>query len=136
MAGLSVDDCIQAFEDLARKAFKPHGVSGIPFVSAIEKVIISYFEDSMYPPEGLENALKQVFGDTMTMFNSSYAATIGTKIAVTATTILESSPCLFRNYKKVGKRHKEYGTLAANVLSKQRTLLRNRIPHNRTTGRI
>src|SRR5436305_15345165 len=108
MAGLSTDDCIRAFEDLARKAFKPHTVSGIPFISAIEKIIVSYFKDSLYPPEGLEDALKQVFGETMTMFNSSYAATIGAKIAVTVTTIPESSSCLFRNYKKVGKRPMGY----------------------------
>jgi hypothetical protein len=117
MAGLSVDDCIHAFEDLAREAFKPHKVSGIPFISAIEKMIISYFEDSLYSPEGLEDALKQVFGDTMTMFSSTYAATIGTKIAVTATTIPGSSLCLFRNYKKVSKRYKEYGTPALKIPS-------------------
>ena len=103
MAGLSTDDCIRAFEDLARKAFKPHTVSGIPLISAIEKIIVSYFKDSLYPPEGLEDALKQVFGETMTMFNSSYAATIGAKIAVTVTTIPESSSYLFRNYKKINK---------------------------------
>jgi hypothetical protein len=116
-AGLSVDDCIHTFEYLASRAFQPRRVSGIPFISFIEKIIVSYLEDSLYPPEGLEAALKQVFGDTMTMFDSSYATTIGAKIAVTVTTAPNISPCLFRNYKKVGKRDKEYGTSALRCLN-------------------
>ena len=111
-AGLSVDDCIHAFEYLASRAFQRRSVSGIPFISFIEKIIVAYLEDGLYPPEGLEAALKQIFGDAMTMFDSSYATTIGTKIAVTVTTAPKSSPCVFRNYKKVGKRDKEYGTSA------------------------
>jgi hypothetical protein len=111
-AGLSIDECVHTFEYLASRAFQPRRLSGIPFISFIEKIIISYLEDSLYPPEGLEAALKQVFGDSMTMFDSSYATTIGTKIAVTVTTAPKSSPCLFRNYKRVGKRDKEYGTSA------------------------
>jgi hypothetical protein len=117
MAGLCADDSIRIFEDLARRAFKPRRVSGIPFISDIEKFIVSYLADSLYPPEGLEAALKQVFGDTMTMFNSTYAMNIGAKIAVTVTSIPDSSPCLFRNYKKVGNRQKEYGTSALRGLN-------------------
>ena len=116
-AGLSVDDCICTFEYLANSAFQPRRVSGIPFISLVEKTIVSYLEDGLYSPEGLEAALKLVFGDTMTMFDSSYATTIGAKIAVTVTTAPESSPCLFRNYKKVGKRDQEYGTSALRGLN-------------------
>jgi hypothetical protein len=112
MAGLSVDDSIHVFKDLARKAFEPRRVSCIPIISDIEKIILSFLADSLYPPEGLEAGLKEIFGDTMTMFDCSYATAIGTKVAATVTTIPKGYPCLFRNYKKLGKRHKDYGTSA------------------------
>jgi hypothetical protein len=116
-AGLPIDDSIRVFEELASMAFQPRWVSGIPVISYIEKIIVSYIEDGWYSPRGLERALKQIFGDTMTMFDISYATTIGTKIAVTATTAAaatstKSSDCLFRNYKKVGERYQDCGTSA------------------------
>jgi hypothetical protein len=112
MAGLSVDDSIHVFKALASKAFEPRRVSGIPVISDIEKIILSFLADSLYPSEGLEAGLKEVFGDTMTMFDCTYAAAIGAKVAATVTTIPGSHPCLFRNYKKLGKRHEDCGTSA------------------------
>jgi hypothetical protein len=110
-AGLSVDDSIHVFEELASMAFQPRRLSSIPVISCIEKIIVSYLEDGWYSPEGLEAALRQVFGETMTMFDISYAAAIGAKIAVTVTTT-KNTDCLFTNYKKLSKRHEDLGTSA------------------------
>lgn len=109
--GLPVNDAIYVFEELAGMAFQPRSVSGIPFILCIEK-IMSYLEDGWYSAKGLEAALKQVFGGTMTMFDISYATTIDAKIAVTATraTPKQSSNSLFRNYKRFGKPYQELGT--------------------------
>jgi hypothetical protein len=112
VAGLSVDELIPVFEDLARRAFEPRGVSGIPVISDIEKVVSLLLADSLYPSEGLEAGLNQIFGDRMTMFDCSYATAIGTKIAATVTTVSKGDPCLFTNYRKAGKRRKDCGTLA------------------------
>jgi hypothetical protein len=73
---------------------------------------VSYLEDGWYSAEGLEAALKQVFGETMNMFDISNATTIGAKIAVTATTATptQSSGCFFRNYKRFSKPYQEVGT--------------------------
>ena len=115
IAGLSVDDSIQYFEDLARKAFAPRRVSAIPVFSRIQKILLSYLADSLYPPEGLETGLKEIFGETMSMFDCSYATAIGAKIALPVTTIADCSPCLFTNYQGPGIRSKDCGMSAVQM---------------------
>lgn len=107
--GLRVSECIEIFKDFARKAFLARRSSSIPLISAMQKAVVSYLADSMYPSSQLDDALKEVFGETMRMCDCSYAESIGTKIAVTATTIGKCEPCLFTNYQGDGTRPHDCG---------------------------
>lgn len=137
IAGLSIDDAIRTFANLAKKAFTPQAVS-IPFLSStsclsdIKKFVISYLADSLYPSEGLESRLKQVFGKKTTMFDCSYATRIGAKIVIPVTTIPDCSPCLFINYRREGKRP---GKILHSRISTVSTQLTNSLSYNSASGR-
>lgn len=106
-----MDDCAGSFQSLAKKAFKPRGLSQIPILSRIQKLLVSYLADSLYPADNLESALKETFGDDSSILDCSYATTIGAKIGLPVTTIPETSSCIFTNYNGVGTRTKDCGKL-------------------------
>jgi hypothetical protein len=113
--GWSVDDCANAFESLARKAFKPRGflhipvLPHIPILSHILEFLVSYLADGLYPADDLEAALKDVFGDDRSILDYSHATAIGAKVGLPVTTILETDPCIFTNYNGVGTRPQDCG---------------------------
>jgi hypothetical protein len=117
--GWSVDDCANAFESLARKAFKPRGfaqiplLSRIPIVAHILEFLMSYLADGLYPADDLEAALKDVFGDNRSILDHSHATAIGAKVGLPVTTILETDPCIFTNYNGVGTRPQDCGILTS-----------------------
>ncbi|KFY69541.1 hypothetical protein V496_00161 [Pseudogymnoascus sp. VKM F-4515 (FW-2607)] len=58
---------------------------------------ISYFTDSQYDADLLEDALQEVVGFRL-LFGPTGSRTSGMKIAITATTISNATLCLFSNY--------------------------------------
>lgn len=94
-----MEECLERFVTLARKAFSPRNFAHF---------MISYLADSQYSATGLEDALKEAFG-TKTMLEWSEPCNSGVKVAVTATTIEDSSPCIFSNYNGIGTRSIECG---------------------------
>lgn len=120
--GWPVDDCANAFENLARKTFKPRGIfqvpviSHIPILSRLLKFIISYLADGLYPADDLEAALKDVFGSDRGLLDYSYATAIGAKVGFTATTVLDTDCCIFTNYNGVGTRPQDCGIWASNLI--------------------
>ncbi|KEY63947.1 hypothetical protein S7711_11621 [Stachybotrys chartarum IBT 7711] len=102
--GWPVEDCIASFESLARLAFKPRSLHGIPFLSKICNFILSFLVDSRYPSKNLDAALSMAFGSTRNIMECSEASKTGTMVGVPVTTIRNVSPCIFTNYNGVGKR--------------------------------
>lgn len=94
---LSVVDCIELFERLAKQAFELH-VS-----SYLRAILISLFTDGIYPARNLELALQKVFGSNTSILDCSSAAAMGIKIGVVAST-MKPEPFIFTNYNGLGER--------------------------------
>ena len=110
--GWSIDDSTEAFEKLAKRAFKRRRVLGIPFFSRIQEVLLSYFADGLYPAKNIEAALKEVFGVERSILDSSYATSTGTKIGLPVATIQEKPSCrIFTNYNGIGVRDQDQGKI-------------------------
>ncbi|KAI5796092.1 acyl transferase/acyl hydrolase/lysophospholipase, partial [Pyronema domesticum] len=83
--GWSVGECANQFVRLAEKAF-----------SKPRNLLISIFT-SRYSAGGMDEALKEAFGDEKSLIDWSHAS-FPTKVAVTATTTDTPSACIFGNY--------------------------------------
>ncbi|KAF8545288.1 acyl transferase/acyl hydrolase/lysophospholipase [Trichophaea hybrida] len=84
--GWTVVECLKQFISLAESAFRP-------------QLLVACLADSRYSARGLEGALKAAFGERRMLdwpANQEFSA----KVAVTATTVNDTSPCLFSNYNK------------------------------------
>ena len=101
IAELSVNDFIQYFEDLVRKAFTSHKMSVISVFSWIQKIFLSYLADNLYLLENLKTELKEIFDETMFMFDCFYTTAIEVKIVLSVITITDCSSCLFTNYQEL-----------------------------------
>jgi hypothetical protein len=111
MIGLPVDDAIRVFVELAKEAFTPRQtlLPGLPLLSVLLRLIVSYFAGSKYPTKGIESAIKQIFDEDLTMFDCSHATAIGAKIAVLVTSVVGCKPFLFTNYRGKGLRPPDCG---------------------------
>jgi hypothetical protein len=111
--GLSIEDYIDLFEQLAKQAFELY-VS-----SYFRAILISLFTDSIYPARNLEGALQEVFGSNKSILDCSSAIAIGTKIGVIAST-MKLELFLFINYNRLGDREdtnfEKYGILQGDAL--------------------
>jgi hypothetical protein len=91
------------FVNLSREAFSPRRTVSLPIISGIQRGVVSYFKDSLYPEKGLERALKHALTDNLKMLDCAYDKEIGAKILITAMTIQLCEPCLFTNYQGAGR---------------------------------
>ncbi len=108
--GFSIDESTETFERLAKVAFKPRKVLQIPILRHLLELMISYFTDGLYPPENIEAALKQVFGNERSILDFSHATSSGTRIGLPVATVHgKPSRRIFTNYNGVGKREKGQG---------------------------
>jgi hypothetical protein len=109
--GLPVNNAIWVFKELAKEAFTPHQIllPGFPALSALLRLIVSYFVGGKYPTKGIEGAIKQVFEESLTIFNCTHATAIGAKVAILATAVAGCKPLLFTNYRGKGLRPSDCG---------------------------
>jgi hypothetical protein len=110
--GLSVEDCMDLFERLAKRAFELH------YISYIRAILVSLFTNGIYPARNIERALRDVFGSNETILDCSSATAMGTKIGVVAST-MKPEPFLFTNYNGLGDRKGkkyDYSVLRGNAL--------------------
>ena len=107
----SIVRCIDMFDKFTSQFFGVHLTKGKSFLTRLRDYIRCWISDGCYDVGKLEMALKEVFGVGTRMFDTSYGALSGTKVAVTATTISNAFACLFSNYNGVGTRDKKCGTL-------------------------
>ena len=106
--GLSVEDCIDLFERVAKQAFELH-------LSYLRAILISLFTDGIYPARNLEAVLQEVFGDK-SILDCSSATAMGIMLGIVAST-MKPEPFLFTNYNGLGDREdKKYGILLGDAL--------------------
>ncbi|KAA8895327.1 acyl transferase/acyl hydrolase/lysophospholipase [Sphaerosporella brunnea] len=94
--GWSVSHCLKQFLSLAKNAFHPRKLF-VPFMRKLADIIVAFITDSRYNARGLESVLQETFGESRSMLDWS-TKQYSTKIAVTATTVNGTLPCLFSNY--------------------------------------
>ena len=97
--GLSVETSSRVFEELAQHAFAPRKVFRIPFLSSIQRAVLAYLGDSLYPAQNIETPLKAIFGTDKSIMDCSHASTNGTKVGIPVATADERpSSKIFTNY--------------------------------------
>ncbi|KAH6884963.1 acyl transferase/acyl hydrolase/lysophospholipase [Thelonectria olida] len=96
--GWPVERCAVEFEELAKVAFHPRPIAGLPILNWIYSIL----SGSFYSERGIEGALRRVFGSKK-ITDMCYANTIGAKVGIPAASILQPSTCLFTNYNGIGK---------------------------------
>ncbi|KAH8799647.1 acyl transferase/acyl hydrolase/lysophospholipase, partial [Xylogone sp. PMI_703] len=105
--GWSIDESIEAFEKLAKLAFKRREVLNIPILSRIYELSKSYLTDGLYPAENIEAALKSVFPIDRSILDYSHTTSIGARVRLPVATIHDPSCCIFTNYNGVGTREQD-----------------------------
>lgn len=104
MKGLSINDAIYIFRELAKDAFTPRQdpLPGFPFLSELLQFLVSYFADGKYLSTRIEVAFKYIFSEHLTMFDCSHVSTTGAKIVVFVTSITRCRLFLYTNYQGKG----------------------------------
>ena len=106
------------FEELSQHAFAPRKVFKIPFLSTIQKALLSYLGDSLYPAENIENPLKAIFGTDESIIDYSSATLTGTKVGIPVATADERPSCkIFTNYNGANDRPGIASKLASRFLN-------------------
>jgi hypothetical protein len=73
-------------------------------------VIVSYFADGLYPPEHIEAALKEAFGNERAISDVSHATASGTIVGLPAATVSKRPRSrIFTNYNGIGDREEALG---------------------------
>ena len=95
--------CFQRF----RKAILPKETAKAEYLRVLKNAIKCWISDCRYNVNALEGFLKEHFGNGH-MFDQVKGVS-GTKVAVTATRILDAFPFVFSNYNGEGARNAECG---------------------------
>ncbi|KAH8653619.1 hypothetical protein BX600DRAFT_526837 [Xylariales sp. PMI_506] len=104
--GWSAATCTIKLETLATRAFHKPAYPFFLFFFMLKWIHLFLF-GYLYSGEGIESALKEVFGDKK-MTGPSYAASIGTKIGILTTSIVPPVTHLFTNYNGIGNERTGY----------------------------
>ena len=83
------------FDSVARKVFTQQRTSSTGVLAKIQRGLKCWMSDGRYDEKTIAACLKDVFGETMTMFTSGQS---GTKLAITATSISDAKCFIFTNY--------------------------------------
>lgn len=100
----SVAESIRRFEDVAQKTFGKRAT----FVARILRLLVAYVQDGQYSFTAIQAAFEKTLNSPLQMFNPLRN---DTKVAVTTTSVKDSTPWLFTNY-NAGKRAISSGTLS------------------------
>ena len=103
----TIEECSLKFETLARQIFKK-SVSG-SLLAKFQKGVKCWMADGQYNDSTIESALKNAFGDSMSMFGFA-SQPAGIKVAVPALSISDAFCFLFTNYNTNAFRKRAYGT--------------------------
>lgn len=108
--GWSIDKSSDRFDKLAKLVFKGRKGLGIPYISHLQQLMVSYFTDGLYEANNIEAALKEVFGAQESILDYSHATSSGTGIGLPVATVEGKPFCrIFTNYNGVGVREQNKG---------------------------
>lgn len=105
MRGLSIDEVLHTFQDLAKRAFKGRAVSGVGFITAVQDLITSYI-CGRYPAKDIDEPLCDIFGES-TMLDNAYLSSIGARAGfpiVDVNSEKSTRTCLVTSYNGVRTR--------------------------------
>ncbi|KAF1359294.1 FabD/lysophospholipase-like protein, partial [Lizonia empirigonia] len=97
----SVSDSIQRFEDVAQKTFGKRAT----FLARVLRLLVAYVQDGQYSLVAIQKAFQKTLNSPLQMFNP---LSNDTKVAVTTTSVKDSTPWLLTNY-NAGKRPSSSG---------------------------
>lgn len=101
----TVDQCIQRFVELCKKAFEPQKglkVWGLRYLTTM-------VHKGKYRAKPFEQALQEEFGRDMTLFGGQNGKDqFKIKVAVTSTTSVESEPLVLTNYNRPEPSRREF----------------------------
>lgn len=103
------------FDSFAQQVFLSRPLVSDSLFTYIRDLFIWWLSDSRYPSGPLEHALRDVFGESRGLSDSS---TSHTKIAVTATSISDAKLCLLANYNGAIERNAQSGEYGPRTASK------------------
>ncbi|KAL9128704.1 MAG: hypothetical protein Q9217_002665 [Psora testacea] len=102
-------ECTRIFDILVRDFFGMHLTKGHGLLARLRDHFRSWLSDGCYDVKGLEDALKEKFGEQRRIFEADGQNPCGVKVAVTATTISDAYTYIFSNYNGCGTRNNDYG---------------------------
>ena len=93
---MQLEDAFGIVKTFSSQAFSSgwipkHGIF-LPF-----RVILSYLQDGLYPSCGIEQGLKDIFGETTCFSDYNSTTVFGTSVVVPVTTAVDNTPCYFHN---------------------------------------
>ncbi|KAK3059950.1 hypothetical protein LTS18_009671 [Coniosporium uncinatum] len=104
----SIQHCIEAFDQLAKRTFSKRALSAGPISRRIPTFMATWLKDGKYDPRPFESCLLEAFGEGRRVFDAADGAVSGTKVAVTAVTTRHSKLCILSNYNGLGPRSRGY----------------------------
>ncbi|KAH8800879.1 acyl transferase/acyl hydrolase/lysophospholipase [Xylogone sp. PMI_703] len=116
--GWPVEDCMDHFVRLAKRAFSTHRSSYLYWLSHIRAILFSLVTNGIYPAQKMDAVLQEVFGDSSRILDHSAATAMGIKLGIVVST-MKPETVIFTNYNGVGDREQrkyDYGVLLGNAL--------------------
>ena len=101
----NVSESIRRFEEVAQKTFGKRAT----FLARALRLLVAYVQDGQYSLAAIETAFQKTLNSPLQMFNPLRN---DTKVAVTTTSVKDSTPWLFTNY-NAGKRPLTSGMLSS-----------------------
>ena len=105
--------CTRIFDILVRDFFGIHLTKGSGLLIRLRDWFRCWLSDGCYDANALENSLKDTLGEDRRMFDIDRFGVSGSKVAVTATTLSNTSTYIFSNYNGNCPREKSCGMCLA-----------------------
>ena len=99
----SVEQCAQAFPDLARKIFREARVPVPRFVRWLASAF-NLIPSSLYDSQRLSQTLKEAVAPDRRIFDVTTANPAGCRVAVVASRTSDGKACVLANYRGTGQR--------------------------------
>lgn len=103
MVGSRVSAAIPKFKTFARRIFSGKGEPQ-NLITRAWAMLTNCLNDSSYDSTLLDEALQEAFGTLRRLFDTAAPLCSGTRVAMTASRILDGKLCIFTNYRGEGRR--------------------------------
>jgi hypothetical protein len=109
IGGRPLDQSIQMFPDIMKRAFKQRFSKRIPFVTQSLQFLASFCTDGQYSSDNIEAVFKEIIG-MESILDCSHATMTGTKVGLPVATVSRHPLYrIFTNYNGVGEKDASRG---------------------------